>query len=193
METSLTLLMRLHNNPNDKAGWQRFDDLYRPLIHRWLVRDPGLRDEAEDIVQEVMKFLVRNCLGFSGSGLGRSATGCARSPCRRVQEYLRQRARHPRGQGGPLEESPLLQLSDPGSDLSRAWDEEHNRHVLSRLLELIKPQFEDRSVTAFRRLVFDGVPPAQVAAELGSTVGAVLAAKSRILNRLRQEAEEFLD
>src|SRR5205823_9698156 len=36
----------------------------------------------------------------------------------------------------------LDQLADPGSALSRIWDEEHDRHVLHRLLELIEPEFE---------------------------------------------------
>ena len=42
-------------------------------------------------------------------------------------------------------------------------------------------------------MFFDGAPPAAVAQELGLSINAVLVAKSRVLNRLRQEAEGFLD
>jgi hypothetical protein len=41
--------------------------------------------------------------------------------------------------------------------------------------------------------VVDGLPAAAVAAELGTTVNAVLLAKSRILRRLREEAAGLLD
>jgi RNA polymerase sigma-70 factor (ECF subfamily) len=39
----------------------------------------------------------------------------------------------------------------------------------------------------------DGRPAADVARELGLTVNAVVKAKSRVLNRLRQEAAGLLD
>ena len=48
METSASLLERLRTAP-DEAAWRRLDDLYRPLIRRWLLRDPSLGEEAEDV------------------------------------------------------------------------------------------------------------------------------------------------
>jgi RNA polymerase sigma-70 factor (ECF subfamily) len=46
---------------------------------------------------------------------------------------------------------------------------------------------------AFRRLVLDELPPDAVAAELGITVNAVLIAKSRVLAKLREEADGLVD
>ena len=46
---------------------------------------------------------------------------------------------------------------------------------------------------AFRRQVLDGVSASAAAAELGMTVNAVLIAKSRVLQRFRQEAAGLLD
>ena len=48
METSASLLERLRTAP-DEAAWRRLDGLYRPLIRRWLQKDPTLGEEAEDI------------------------------------------------------------------------------------------------------------------------------------------------
>ena len=45
----------------------------------------------------------------------------------------------------------------------------------------------------FRRFVLDAVPAAEVATELGTTRNAVFIAKSRVLARLRQEAEGLID
>jgi RNA polymerase sigma-70 factor (ECF subfamily) len=63
METSASLLERLRTSP-DEAAWRRLDDLYRPLIRRWLLRDPSLRHEADDLVQEVMVALIRELPRF---------------------------------------------------------------------------------------------------------------------------------
>ena len=53
--------------------------------------------------------------------------------------------------------------------------------------------FEPATLAVFRRVVFDEEEPAQVAAELGISVAAVWKAKSRVLGRLRQEAEGLID
>jgi RNA polymerase sigma-70 factor (ECF subfamily) len=39
----------------------------------------------------------------------------------------------------------------------------------------------------------DGIPPARAAEELGVSLNAVLVAKSRVLSRLRREAEGLID
>lgn len=90
-------------------------------------------------------------------------------------------------------DSQLMHLEDPASDLSRLWDEEHNRHVMQGLLELLKPEFNPTVWKAFTRQVFDDAEPSAVAAELGIQVGAVYLAKSRVLKRLRQEGQGLLD
>ena len=59
-------------------------------------------------------------------------------------------------------------------------------------MELIEPQFEPATLQAFRRTVFDGAKAAEVAGELGISGNAVLLAKSRVLKRLRQEAEGLI-
>jgi RNA polymerase sigma-70 factor (ECF subfamily) len=193
METSQSLFERLASNPNDQAAWQRLDDIYRPLIRRWLRRDPGLGEDAEDLAQEILTFLVSELPGFQRRRTGSFRRWLREITVRRLQAFYRQRAGRAQGRGGPLEDSPLVHLSDPNSELSRQWDEEHNRHVLNRLLELIEPQFEAKTLKAFCRVFFEGAPPLEVGQELGLSVNAVLVAKSRVLSRLRQEAQEFLE
>jgi DNA-directed RNA polymerase specialized sigma24 family protein len=61
--------------------------------------------------------------------------------------------------------------------------------LLRRLLDLIKLEFKDHTFQAFWRVAADGRSAADVAEELGMSVPAVYTAKSRVLNRLREEAE----
>lgn len=193
METSASLLERLTTRP-DEAAWQRLDRLYRPLIRHWLLREARLRDDVDDLVQEVMAVLVRELPGFHRRRTGSFRRWLRTVTAHRLQAFLRDRRNRPGGRGEATDEYPLVQqLADPHSELSRQWDREHNAHVVRRLLELIEDEFAPGTLRAFRRLVFDERRASEVAAELGMTVNAVLVAKSKVLNRLRQEADGFLD
>jgi RNA polymerase sigma-70 factor (ECF subfamily) len=194
MDTPLSLLDRLCEQPSEEA-WRRLDFLYRPLIHRWLLRgDQTLGEEAEDVIQEVMQGLVKELPRFRHN----RRKGAFRSYLRqmtlhRLQAFWRSRGKRPLLLQEGSADSQLMQLEDSASDLSRLWDEEHNQHVMRGLLELLKPEFNPTVWKAFTRQVFDGANPAEVAAELEIKLEAVYLAKSRILKRLRQEGQGLLD
>jgi RNA polymerase sigma-70 factor (ECF subfamily) len=192
METSVSLLERLRTQP-DEAAWQRLDDLYRPLIRRWLLRDPTLRHDADDLVQEVMAVLVRELPEFRRERAGSFRRWLRSVTFHRLQAFWRSRQYRPRLLDDSAADSWLAQLEDPDSDLSQQWDREHDQHVMQRLLELIEPEFRPTTWQAFRRVLLDGEKPAQVAAQLGISENAVLLAKSHVLNRLRQEAQGLFD
>jgi RNA polymerase sigma-70 factor (ECF subfamily) len=192
METSASLLERLRTTP-DEAAWRRLDELYRPLIRRWLLRDPSLGNEAEDVIQDVMSVLVRELPDFHRRRHGSFRRWLRTITAHRLGAFYRSRRNRPLALGSPLEDSPLMQLADPHSELGSQWDREHDRHVLSCLMELIAPLFEPTTLAAFRRVAVEGVAPARAAEELGVSHNAVLVAKSRVLNRLRQEAEGLID
>ena len=70
-----------------------------------------------------------------------------------------------------------FKLADPQSELSQLWNQEHDRHVAQRLLQLVEGDFTPTTWQAFRRVVIDGVRASQAARELGLSVNAVLIAK----------------
>jgi RNA polymerase sigma factor (sigma-70 family) len=192
METSASLLQRLRAS-SDEAAWRRLDDLYRPLIRRWLLRDPSLGEEIEDVVQEIMGVLVRELPRFQRRRCGSFRRWLRNITANRLGAFYRSRKNRPRALGCSLKDSPLMQLADPKSELGRQWDREHDRYVLNRLMELITPLFEPTTLAAFRRVAIEGIAPARAAQELGLSLNAVLVAKSRVINRLRQEANGLID
>jgi RNA polymerase sigma-70 factor (ECF subfamily) len=192
VETSVSLLERLRTQPNE-ALWQRLDDLYRPLIRCWLLRDPALRDVVDDLAQEVMAALVTALPAFHRERPGSFRRWLRQIAVNRLKGYWRSRRHRPNLLAGPTADSALAKLEDPASELSQQWDQEHDQHVLRRLLELIEPEFPPVSWQAFRRVVFDDARPAEVAAELGIAVSAVYVVKSRILKRLREEGRGLVD
>jgi RNA polymerase sigma-70 factor (ECF subfamily) len=192
-ETPVSLLDRLRDRP-DGADWKRLVALYTPLLRGWLRRYALPPEDADDLVQDVLGVVVRELPKFRHS----QQRGAFRHWLRtilvnRLRGYWRGRQQQPRATGDSDFARMLEQLEDPASALSRQWDQEHDRHVCRRLLELVEPDFEPSTWRAFRRTVLDGVPAADVATETGLSVNAVLIAKSRVLRRLRNECQGLTD
>jgi len=190
--TSLTLLDRLKHAAPDGDEWRQLRDLYLPLIRFWLSRVPGLRDEADDLAQEVFLVVVRQLPSFERRRDGSFRAWLRQITVNRIRSYGKARPRRPqagRGDGDDL----LAQLEDSSSDPARQWDRDHDEHVFRKLLARVRPDFHPATWEAFERFALDGRPAADVARELGISEGAVVQAKSRVLKRLREEAGGFLD
>ena len=62
--TSASLLLRLQASSESGPAWNRFVDLYTPLIYYW-ARKNGLQSvDASDLVQEVLAVLVKKIADF---------------------------------------------------------------------------------------------------------------------------------
>jgi RNA polymerase sigma-70 factor (ECF subfamily) len=191
-ETSLSLLQRLQSEPQ-ADDWQRLHDLYEPLIRSWLLRDPSLRPEADDLVQDILTSIVRKLPDFRRERLGSFRSWLRTISVNRIHDWWRSCKHRLQGAGGDQSQLVLSELEDPNSLLSRRWDEEHDRHVFAQLLRRVQPEFSPSTWQAFQRQFIDEVPAKQVAQELGTSPGAVMVAKSRVLSRLRQEGAGLLD
>ncbi|WP_435007868.1 RNA polymerase sigma factor [Tundrisphaera lichenicola] len=190
--TSRSLLERARD-PRDVASWRRLIDIYSPLIRRWVAAYVAQPADADDVVQEVLTTVVREISRFEHSGRAGAFRAWLRSIAvnRLHAHWQARRGVQATGDSAVLEQ--LHQLEDPESSLSREWDDQHDRHVAGVLLESIRLEFQPATWHAFEATVRQGRPAAEVAAELGLTVNAVLIAKSRILKRLRQKAAGLID
>ncbi len=192
-DTPVSLLERLRLRPDARA-WQRLVDLYSPLIRDWLARYTVNRSDADDLSQEVLAVLVRELPSFRHDlRQGAFRRWLRGITVNRLRVFWRSRKAHPVATGDSNFEAVLAQLQDPASNLSQLWDQEHDRHVTRRLLEMIEPEFEPSTWRAFRLLVIDGHDTADVAAQLHISPNAVRIAKSRVLSRLRQEIDGLID
>jgi RNA polymerase sigma-70 factor, ECF subfamily len=189
--TSVSLLDRLRAARPDDPEWVRLEEIYKPLIRRWLGRVPGLGDESADLTQEVFLVMVRDIPRFERRREG-SFRAWVRQVTVNVLRNHRKRQFRKRAVGMDACDAFLDGLAKPNSELAREWDLDHDRHIFQKLQATVQPGFAPATWEAFRRFALDGLPAAQVAAELGLTVNAVTLAKSRILKRLREEAGDLL-
>ncbi len=191
-ETRQSLLLRAQTGQTE--AWKDLVDLYRPLILGWLNRQGVPAGDLEDLSQEVLLSVVKHLPGFEHSGQRGAFRSWLRTiVCSRTADYWRAIDAGTQASGGSGAIAALQQIADPDSALNRQWDEEHDRYVLHCLLDLVEEEFEPMTLQAFRRLALDGVSGAEVSQELGLSVSAVYVAKSRVLARIRQEADGLID
>ena len=191
--TSSSLLDRLKHAKPDSSEWQKVQDIYRPLIHSWLSRTPGIRDEADDLTQETLVVLFRELPSFERRRLGSFRAWLRQIAVNRVRSFWHAKQKRRTAGIGDDPDQFLSQLEDSKSDLSRQWDRDHDEHVFQKLLAVVESDFEPQTWRAFNRFAIEGESAASVALELGMSQSAVVQAKFRVLKRLRQEAGEFLD
>jgi RNA polymerase sigma-70 factor (ECF subfamily) len=191
-ETRQSLLLRAQTG--EEKAWKDLTALYRPLIIGWLNRLGVPGSDVEDLSQEILLSVVKHLPNFQHSGHRGAFRSWLRTiVCSRTADYWRAIDKGTQARGGSGAVAVLQLVADPCSDLSRQWDEEHDGYVLDCLLDLVQEEFEPTTLQAFRRLALDGAAGAAVANELGMSVAAVYGAKSRVLARIRQEAEGLID
>lgn len=178
--TPVSLLERLRM-PNEPAAWDRFVDLYSPLLLEW-ARKIGRQDsDAADLVQDVFLLLFRKLPLFEYDPQ-RSFHGWLR----RVflnQHRLRVRARAE----FPLEAAE--EVADPLIDDSA----DDQRYLAQRALRIIERDFSPLLWKAFHAYAIEERSPDDIAVELGISRGTVYSVKSKVIHRLRQEFAHLLD
>jgi RNA polymerase sigma-70 factor, ECF subfamily len=182
--TSATLMQRLRQSSHPDEAWQRFVQLYTPLLHHWAKRRLGVQD-ANDLVQEVLLVLVQRLPQFEYDQ-GKSFRAWLWTVMRHKWMELQTR-RKPEAQADQ-------EVMDEVADEAEAfWEADYREQLVSRALELMQTDFQPATWRACWEVVACSRPTAEVAAELGLTIGAVHAARFRVLTRLREELQGLLD
>jgi RNA polymerase sigma-70 factor (ECF subfamily) len=188
--THPSLLQQLKQSADQaesKAAWNWFVRLYTPLLFYW-ARRFGLQDhDAADLVQDVFTVLVKKLPEFSYDG-----TGSFRGWLRTVTlNKFRDRLRQPVLSSVSAQPLPAELPQAEDSDVLEAV--EYRRYVVQRALQLMQAEFAPKTWKACWEHVVNGRAAAEVASELGISVGSVYVAKSRVLTRLRQDLQGLLD
>jgi len=192
-ETSLSLLSRIRQS-SDSDSWNRLVDLYAPLIRAWLRKYNVQDSDADDQVQEVLLAVSKDVGKFDHGGQPGAFRGWLKAILvNRLRDFWRARDRRPQARGDCSIDESLAELDDPASEMSQIWNRQHDQYVLRQLLALAEPHFAPSTWRAFCRVALHGERADVVAQELQISLNAVFIAKSRVLSRLRQEAEGLVE
>ena len=185
-KTPASLLERLRE-PFDPEAWSRFVSLYTPLIYSWARRARLQEQDALDLVQEVFVTLLRVLPTFSYDR-EQSFRGWLRTVTMNTWRNVDKRPAN-----RVLMEAGNVNLLPGPDELEAAWDAEYRQHLVARALSVMRVDFQETTWKASWEVVVSGRPAAEVATELGLTVGAVYAAKVRVMNRLREDLRGLLE
>ncbi len=178
-DTSASLLERLHRR-EDSAAWDRFLDLYAPMVHAWAGRAGLQPADAADLVQQVFTTLLEKLPEFRYD------------PQRSFRAWLKTvtlnhwRARLRRAEAVALDGQAEPETPDPAADF---WERDYRAWLMARALKIMQADFSPHVWQACWLTAGEGKSAGEAANELGMTVGAVYAARCRVLAHLRRELE----
>ncbi|HAV65250.1 MAG TPA: sigma-70 family RNA polymerase sigma factor [Verrucomicrobiales bacterium] len=187
LQTRATLLLNLRDVENH-AAWERFVDLYTPLIFQFC-RKRGLQEvDAADVAQEVMKAVAGAIQKFEyepdRGGFRNWLFTVTRN---KLKSFWDRRQRQPAAMGG----TTMMQLiqEQPGSSEELDWDHEYRLRMFHWAADRVRAEFKVPTWEAFWKTAVQNQPIGEVARALGLTEGAVYIARSRVIAKLRLAVE----
>lgn len=188
-DTRASLLMRIQN-PDNRAAWAEFVEIYRPVIYR-MARHRGFQDaDAQDVVQQV---LVRVNSSINDWDPGRDARfrSWLRTVTRNTIVDVIRMKRPDNGIGGS---SVIRRLNAaPQKSAIEEVEHEYRRELFRKAAAEIENEFEKGTWAAFRSTMIERESVPGAASRLNKTIAAVYAARSRIMQRLKQRVKELED
>jgi RNA polymerase sigma-70 factor (ECF subfamily) len=188
----------------DPNSWASIVRLYAPLVLWWCrqgfprcERLPGLGkvpgQDEQDVVQEVFLTVFNRIADFTKDRKPAAFRRWLYAITRyKVLEYWHPHTCPAHGRGGSgIWVADIPEPGPPPNGPGEGAEDSVPVRVLllRRLLDLVRREFEPDTWEAFWGVAAEGHSAKDVAERLDMKVGAVYTAKSRVLKRLRQEAE----
>ncbi len=190
--TSLSLLARVQTGQAE--AWNRFVQLYAPLVHYWCKRSGLNPEDTADIFQEIFRSVAENISTFQKEKKTDTLRGWLRIiTSNKIRDHLRRQSGKPTAEGGSFAQVRLHAIPDPVDDREDLEETGILQQSVRKALDWIREDFEEPTWKAFWKIQIEEIPTDVVAEELGMTTAAVRKAKYRVLRRLREELEGLLD
>ena len=189
--TQPSLLVRL-KDAHDREAWERFVDLYAPLVYAF-VRKRGLQDaDAADLTQDVLRQVASAAKSLIYDPRRGSFRGWLFTVVRnRLTDHWRAAARDVCGSGDSSQWRQASEQLVSESD-SAEWDAAYERQLLECAAQQVRADFSAATWSAFWQTAIEGREGKVVAEELGLTVAAVYLAKGRVMARLKEQVKWLL-
>jgi RNA polymerase sigma-70 factor, ECF subfamily len=188
-ETRKSLLVQMQSL-NDEEAWNEFVTIYRPVVYR-LARKRGLQDaDAEDLSQRVVIAVQRAIENWNADpSKGRFRFWLARIARNAIINAVTRRPPDAAAGGTAIREL-LAKQTDPDHHTQENLQHEYRRSLFRRAAQRIRPEFHDGTWDAFWLTTVDGMRVEEAGHALGKTVGAIYAARSRVMRRLKAEIKQ---
>ena len=193
-ETRYSLLLRLRDASACEA-WVEFVELYESALYRY-VRSKGIQDaDANEVVQQVLIAVHRSVDEWKPKGAGSFRAWLLRVASNLATLVVRQKYRPRMLTGGANVDNALnTALSPADEDAKAEAEQEWQQWAFCWASSKAQREVSDTTWRAFWLTAVENRSPADVAKQVGLSIGAVYAAKCRVLQRLRvlvREIDEY--
>jgi RNA polymerase sigma-70 factor (ECF subfamily) len=180
----------------DSDSWRRLTEIYGPLVYYWCTRYGLKSQDVADVFQEVFTAIWSGIEGFDHEPHRGRFRGWLWAITRnKISDLFRRRVQHPDGLGGNQDDLGRRLTIMPELSQDEPSDTEQQRQltgVFRRAVAMVQGEFEVRTWEAFWRTTIDDQRSREVGESLGMSPAAVRQAKSRVLQRLREEMGDLL-
>lgn len=185
LTTKKTLIFRIRD-PSDSEAWERFVEIYGPLVYRF-GRRKGLQDaDATDLSQTVLTEVAQCIDRFQyDASVGRFRNWLMVIARYKLSRLVKKQSRHTGS--GDTRVLAMLDAQPADDEFERHWNAEYQDHLFRWAAEQVKQEVEERTWRAFWLTAVENKSPSEVAAELGVSISRIYLAKSRVLLRIRRK------
>lgn len=184
--TRHTLLQRVRD-PRDAAAWREFLRIYQPTVYRY-ARRKGLQPaDAEDLVQRVFTAAAQKVKTWkTGNEIGSFRAWILLVTRNAV---INATSRRP-GNIFLVDLDSDLHLSNVDK-MDASLEQEYRRAVFRTAAETVRSEFNVQTWQAFWRTAVEGEDVSSVSRSLQMSIGAIYAARSRVMRRLREMVQQL--
>jgi RNA polymerase sigma factor (sigma-70 family) len=192
LPTRSSLLSRL-KNASDAAGWQYFVDNYGRLVFQVCLRSGLTKQEAEDIVQDVVAAVSKQMPRFQYDRSKGSFKGwLARVTRNHIADFVEKKTRERRRRVElPESRCDAIAAEQNAGSLDEVWETEWRQHLMTRAMRCVQQQLPARSVQIFQMSALDGWSTEKIAAALCLSRPQVYLARHRAARLVKKEIERL--
>lgn len=189
-DTRESLLLQV-KDPQDRAAWESFSNIYRPVIYR-LARQRGFQhSDADDLSQQVLMSVSAAIPRWQKENEKVRFRHWLRRVTRNAILNSLSRGPTDKGRGGSSAVDMLREYPQVDDDIQEQLTTEYRRELYRRAAGIVKRDVNPETWSAFEMSVVDNQSIESVAAELNKSVGTVYAARSRVMRRLNEAVCEL--
>jgi RNA polymerase sigma factor (sigma-70 family) len=190
-DTRHSLLIRLRDE-GDQQAWAELLEIYQPVVYR-LARSRGLQHaDAEELTQEAFVAVAAAIEHWDPSPERGSFRGWLFRIARNMMANFVSRVRpEQKGTGGTDFRQLLEQQPAPSAEDTALLEREYRHETFRWAAREIRDEFQKSTWNAFWLTAVEGRPIKESAAALQLSVGAVYAARSRIMARLKRKLAQL--
>jgi RNA polymerase sigma-70 factor (ECF subfamily) len=186
-DTSLTLMMRVQQDPADPKAWDEFVHRYQPMIRAWCLKWGAQPSDADDVAQQVLIKLMAAMKTYRCESSA-SFRGWLKTVTHNAWIDF---VRRPVATQAPDWISSLADSHDALEDLEQQMEQAYERELLELAMRRVEPRVKPNTWEAFRLTSIEHLSGAEAAERLTTPVSSVFVAKHRVLKLLEEEVRKL--